>query len=70
MTDLIATTLAEVKDTIDGAIARSHRLEVCSTGTKRHLGRTPEVDAVLNVSGLSGIIDYQPEELVLSLIHI
>ena len=67
MTDLIATTLAEVKDTIDGAIARSHRLEVCSTGTKRHLGRTPEVDAVLNVSGLSGIIDYQPEELVMTL---
>lgn len=67
MADLIATTLAEVKEAVDTTLAANRTLEVRSAGTKRHLGRRLSADSVLDVSGLSGIIDYQPEELVMTL---
>ena len=67
MADLIATTLAEVKEAVGTALAANRTLEVRSAGTKRHLGRTLSADSVLDVSSLSGIIDYQPEELVMTL---
>ena len=67
MSDIQATNLREVQDAIQAAIAGKTRLEVRAAGTKRHLGREEEYDSVLDVSAMSGIVDYQPEELVMTL---
>src|SRR3954468_467398 len=41
-------------------------LEVAGAGTKRALGRPSQTDVTLDLSGLSGVTLYEPEELVLS----
>jgi glycolate oxidase FAD binding subunit len=41
-------------------------LEVAGQGTKRSLGRPSQTDLTLDLSGLSGVTLYEPEELVLS----
>ena len=48
------------------AAAHQQTLEVVAGGSKRRLGRPAACDAVLDVSALSGIIDYDPAELVLT----
>lgn len=67
MTDLQVRDLDDTRDAIRQAVAAETRLEVAAAGTKRHLGRPASYDAVLDVSAMSGIIDYQPEELVMTL---
>jgi glycolate oxidase FAD binding subunit len=52
-------------ETISGAHAVSSRLELIGGGTKRTLGDPVAADAVLDLSGLSGIDFYEPEELVI-----
>lgn len=42
------------------------KFEIISSGTKRNLGRSVTANAILDMSALSGIISYKPEELVLS----
>lgn len=46
--------------------ARGHTFEIVSGGTKRSYGRPAACDTVLNVSGLDGVVSYEPEELVLT----
>lgn len=41
-------------------------LEIVSSGTKRNVGRPVAAEAVLDMKAISGILDYKPEELVLS----
>lgn len=67
MTDFKVSNLGEVAEAVQQAMAEKARLEVRAAGTKRHLGRASNYDHVLDVSALSGIVDYQPEELVLTL---
>lgn len=67
MTDFQVNNLGEVAEAVQQAMAEKARLEVRAAGTKRHLGRASSYDHVLDVSALSGIVDYQPEELVLTL---
>ncbi|MEC7211619.1 MAG: glycolate oxidase subunit GlcE [Pseudomonadota bacterium] len=67
MTDFQVNNLGEVAEAVQQAMAEKARLEVRAAGTKRHLGRASNYDHVLDVSALSGIVDYQPEELVLTL---
>ena len=67
MTDFKVSNLGEVAEAVQQAMAEKARLEVRAAGTKRHLGRASSYDHVLDVSALSGIVDYQPEELVLTL---
>ncbi|MGB1872081.1 MAG: glycolate oxidase subunit GlcE [Candidatus Puniceispirillaceae bacterium] len=67
MTDIAASDLHQVQDAVQDAVAAKSRLELRAAGTKRHLGRTAAYDAILDVSAFSGIVDYQPEELVLTL---
>jgi len=67
MTDIVISDLQQAQDAIQDAVAAKSRLELRAGGTKRHLGRAASYDAVLDVSAFSGIIDYQPEELVLTL---
>jgi glycolate oxidase FAD binding subunit len=57
------TQLAEL---ICSAGAARTGLEVIGQGSRRHLGRFTEVESVLDVSALSGVLVYEPEELVLS----
>src|SRR5271155_338589 len=56
----------EVEQTIQWALAETKALEVVGRGTKRPIGRAAQWDATLDLSGLSGVTLYEPEELVLS----
>jgi glycolate oxidase FAD binding subunit len=56
----------EVEEAIRWALAGGKALEVVGHGTKRAIGRAAQWDATLDLSGLSGITLYEPEELVLS----
>jgi glycolate oxidase FAD binding subunit len=60
-------TLDEAAEAICDAQQKKHRLEVRGLGSKRALGRQPDFDDCLDVSSMQGIVDYQPEELVLTL---
>ena len=59
-------TADQLRDAIAWAAAEERPLEVIGAGTKRGLGRPVDCEHTLDVSGLSGIIDYEPEELVVS----
>ena len=56
----------EVEFIIRAALAEEKTLEVIGRGTKRAIGRAAQWDATLDLSGLSGVTLYEPEELVLS----
>lgn len=56
----------EVEETIGWALAGNKTLELVGHGTKRAIGRAAQWDATLDLSGLSGVTLYEPEELVLS----
>lgn len=60
------TTADQLRDAIAWACAESAALEIVGAGTKRGLGRPVAAKAALDVSGLSGIASYEPEELVLT----
>jgi glycolate oxidase FAD binding subunit len=57
---------AEVEQAIRWALAAGKTLELVGRGTKRAIGRAAQWDATLDLSGLSGVTLYEPEELVLS----
>src|SRR5271156_955222 len=57
---------AEVEQMISSALATGKTLELIGRGTKRAIGRAAQWDATLDLSGLSGVTLYEPEELVLS----
>ena len=56
----------DVEAAIQWALAGGKTLEVAGRGTKRAIGRAAQWDATLDLSGLSGVTLYEPEELVLS----
>ncbi len=67
MTDILRPANADdTLEAVRGAAADAIRLEVVAGGSKRVIGRPCEVQAVLDVSGLAGIVAYEPEELVLT----
>jgi glycolate oxidase FAD binding subunit len=57
---------AEVEQAIRSALADGKTLEVVGCGSKQAIGRAAQWDATLDLSGLSGVTLYEPEELVLS----
>jgi len=57
---------SDVAEAINAAVAADKRLELIGNGSKRELGRATQTDATLDLSALSGITLYEPEELVLS----
>jgi len=57
---------AEVEAAIGWALAGGKTLELIGRGTKRAIGRAAQWDATLDLSGLTGITLYEPQELVLS----
>jgi glycolate oxidase FAD binding subunit len=56
----------EVEAAIRWAAGDGKSLEIVGHGSKRALGRPAQVDATLDLSALSGVTLYEPEELVLS----
>ena len=58
--------LGEVEEAVQSAIANETPLEIVGGGTKRGMGRPLQVTRGLDLSRLSGISLYEPEELVLT----
>jgi len=56
----------DVEAAVQWALAHAKTLEIIGHGSKRALGRPAQTDLTLDLSGLSGITLYEPEELVLS----
>lgn len=57
---------AEMRAAVEQASAEGRALEIVGAGTKRALGRPVAAEDRLDLSGLSGVIDYEPAELVLT----
>ena len=67
---LAGDSLEAVQEHIVAALEKGEALEVVAGGSKRSYGRdvraaSKQVISVLDVSGLTGIVDYQPNELIL-----
>src|ERR1043165_691083 len=56
----------DVEAAVQWALAEGKTLEVVGHGSKRGIGRAAQWDLSLDLSGLSGVTLYEPEELVLS----
>lgn len=57
----------ELRQAIEWALNESKTLDVRGQASKLALGKPMICDQVLDLSGISGIVDYAPEELVLTL---
>ena len=56
----------DVEDAVRWAIAEGKALELVGHGTKRQIGRPAQTDLTLDLSSLTGVTLYEPEELVLT----
>lgn len=56
----------DVEDAVIWALAEGKTLEVAGYGSKHDIGRPSQSDFTLDLSALSGVTLYEPEELVLS----
>src|SRR5437667_11267296 len=56
----------DVATAVEWALAGGKTLEVVGQGSKRGIGRAAQWDLTLDLSGLSGVTLYEPQELVLS----
>jgi glycolate oxidase FAD binding subunit len=67
MTDILRPLDAkDVEQAVRWALDHDKRIEVVGAGSKRAIGRPSQSDVTLDLSGLTGITLYEPEELVLS----
>ncbi|HEY8267755.1 MAG TPA: glycolate oxidase subunit GlcE [Xanthobacteraceae bacterium] len=57
---------AEVVEALNDALSGGKPLELVGHGSKRGIGRAAQTDRTLDVSVISGVTLYEPEELVLS----
>jgi glycolate oxidase FAD binding subunit len=66
MAEISASSEAEVIDAV--CTARDHRrtIEIVGGGTRRNFGRPMQCDDVLNLSRLSGVVSYEPEEMIIT----
>jgi glycolate oxidase FAD binding subunit len=63
---IAARNEADVIDAVRDAHERRRTLEIVGAGTKRAFGRAASCDDVLDLSGLNGVVAYEPEELILT----
>jgi glycolate oxidase FAD binding subunit len=56
----------DVEDAVVWALSEGKTLEIAGQGSKRGIGRPSQSDITLDMSGLTGVTLYEPEELVLS----
>jgi len=66
ITTLKPETTAQVTDAVRWALSANEPLEILGSGSRRGLGRPVQAGHALDLSGLSGVIAYEPEELVLT----
>ncbi|MER9055476.1 FAD-binding protein [Mesorhizobium sp. M0904] len=66
MTTFTPTTSAETVSTVAWAAAEDSPLEILGHGSKRGIGRPQQSEHTLDLSKLSGVMLYEPAELVLS----
>jgi glycolate oxidase FAD binding subunit len=66
LTTFTPSSAAEVLDAVKWAVSDEAPLEVLGHGSKRGIGRPLQTEHALDVSNLSGVTLYEPEELVLS----
>jgi glycolate oxidase FAD binding subunit len=57
----------ELRQAVEWALADNVTLDVRGQGSKLALGKPMRCDQVLDLSGIAGIVDYAPEELVVTL---
>lgn len=60
------TSVQELEKLVQWAAAERTPLEVIGSGSKRSWGRSMQAAHTLRLDGLSGIVEYEPEELVLT----
>lgn len=63
---LTPTTPEQLRDAVGWALGSRTPLEIIGSGSKRAYGHAVKTNAVLDCSKLSGILFYEPEELVIS----
>jgi len=56
----------QVEEAVTWAIANDKSFELVGTGSKRALGRPSQTDMTLDLSSLTGVTLYEPDELILS----
>jgi glycolate oxidase FAD binding subunit len=56
----------DVEAAVQSALAEGKTMEIVGHGSKRAIGRPAQTDLTLDLSALSGVTLYEPEELVLS----
>src|SRR5215467_10897092 len=56
----------DIEAAVQWAVAGGKSLEVVGHGSKRALGRPAQYDATIDLSGVAGVILYEPQELILS----
>jgi glycolate oxidase FAD binding subunit len=56
----------DIEAAVQWAIAGGKSLEIIGHGSKRKLGRPAQYDATIDLSGMSGVVLYEPQELILS----
>jgi len=59
-------TLDELRDAVSEALTAQEPFELIAGATKQGLGRPLQLPRTLDLSGLAGIRDYEPSELVLT----
>lgn len=60
------STEADVVDAVCSAREKRRTLEILGHGSKTDYGRPVDADCILDLSALSGILRYEPEELVIT----
>src|SRR5580658_10333037 len=66
MTRFVPTSIDELREAIGSALAAEEPVELVAGGTKRGLGRPLQTPHLVDLTRLSGIRDYAPNELVLT----
>ena len=66
MTTFSPRSASEVTDALRWALAAGEAFDVVCNGSKRALGRPSQAPHLLDVSAISGIVNYEPAELILT----
>lgn len=66
MTTFTPSSAAEVLTAVQWAVSEETPLEILGHGSKRGIGRPVQTEHAIDLSGLTGVTLYEPEELVLS----
>src|SRR5262245_48680411 len=61
---VVARSEADVVDAVTSAMEKRTAFEIVSRGSKRNYGKPVAAESILDVGALSGIVKYEPEELV------